>query len=102
MVRDVSLELQKAQVELHLWQNYRLLYDGCSEPLTHYWEQCEAFLSLPKKQEYDVELLQCRINNIVVSDSEASTPHHSRAKPIVHIRKVVFILLKDTSRHDDG
>ncbi|KAF4070784.1 hypothetical protein AMELA_G00277550 [Ameiurus melas] len=64
VVREVSLELQKAQMELRLWQEYRLLYEGCSEHLTHYWEQCEAFLSLPKKQEYNIELLQSRINNI--------------------------------------
>lgn len=80
MVRDVSLELQKAQMKLRLWQEYRLLYEGCSEHLTHYWEQCEAFLSLPNKQEYDRELLHSRINNISVSDSEASTsqPHEGK------------------------
>ncbi|XP_058234972.1 nesprin-1 isoform X2 [Hemibagrus wyckioides] len=75
VVCDVSLELQKAQVELRLWQEYRLLYDGCSERLNHYWEQCEAFLSLPKKQEYDVELLQCRINNILELEEKLEALH---------------------------
>ncbi|MCI4389446.1 hypothetical protein PGIGA_G00098050 [Pangasianodon gigas] len=64
VVRDVSLELQKAQMELQLWQEYRLLYEGCSGHLNHYWEQYEAFLSLLKKQEYDIEQLHSRINNI--------------------------------------
>lgn len=72
-MRDVSLELQKAQMELRLWQDYRLLYESCSKHLNLYWEQCEAFLSLPKKQEYDIKLLHSRIKNVSVSDSQAST-----------------------------
>ncbi|KAK3542505.1 hypothetical protein QTP86_027710 [Hemibagrus guttatus] len=75
VVRDVSLELQKTQVELRLWQEYRLLYDGCSDCLNHYWEQCEAFLSLPKKQEYNIELLQCRINNIIELEEKLEALH---------------------------
>lgn len=74
MVRDVTLEMQKAQMELRLWQEYRLLYKGCSEHLSHYWEQHETFLSLLKIQECDIELLHSRINNISVSDSEAFPP----------------------------
>ncbi|GAA6103692.1 nesprin-2 [Tachysurus ichikawai] len=61
--RDVSLELQKAQMELRLWQDYRLSYEGCSKLLNQYWEQCEAFCSLSKN--YDIELLHSKINNII-------------------------------------
>ncbi|KAK2864041.1 hypothetical protein Q7C36_003195 [Tachysurus vachellii] len=73
--RDVSLELQKAQVELHLWQDYRLLYEGCSKLLNQYWEQCEAFCSLPKKQEYDIELLLSKINNIIGLEDKLEELH---------------------------
>lgn len=73
MVRDVTLELQKSQTELRLWQEYGRLYEGCSEHVNLYWEQCEAFLSLPKKQEHDIKLLHSRIKNISVSDSQTST-----------------------------
>lgn len=74
MVRDVALELQRAQMELRHWQEYKLLYKSCSEHLTLYWQQCETFWSLLKKQECDIKLLNSRINNIKVSDFEASPP----------------------------
>lgn len=82
MVCDVALELQKAQMELHLWQEYRMLYESCSEHLSHYWKLYETFLRIWKKQEYDIKLLHIRINNIIVSDSEASPPqaHHEGNK----------------------
>lgn len=82
VVREVTLELQRAQVELHLWQEYSLLYNGCSEHLSHHWEQYESFLSLLKKQEYTIELLHDKIDNISVSDSGACTLQTHNGKNI--------------------
>lgn len=73
-MRDVTSEQQKAQMELCLWQDYRLRYESCSKHLSQYWEQCETFLSFLKSQQCDIKLLLSRINNITVSDSDATPP----------------------------